>query len=89
LDHSDDHHDHDGAGTPTARIGQLAWLHPTTPIGFGQIQIHVHVLYKGLEFPANAVIHEFAFSATCRKHKKAENPDPIPVSATKPFKINS
>ena len=43
----------------------------------------VHVLYKGPEIPANAVIPEFAISATCRKHEKVENPGSIPVSATK------
>ena len=48
-------------------------------------QVRVHVLYKGPEIPANAVIPEFAISATYRKQEKAENPGSIPVSATNSF----
>jgi hypothetical protein len=46
----------------------------------------VHVLYKGLEISANAVIHEFAFSATCRKQEKAENPRSTCRSPQRPLR---
>ncbi len=45
-------------------------------------QTRVQILYNEPENPANAVIPEFAFSLTCRKHEKTENAHSIPVSAT-------
>jgi hypothetical protein len=48
-------------------------------------QLHVQILYKRPEIPANCALPAFAVSATYRKQEKAENPGSIPVSATNSF----
>jgi hypothetical protein len=52
-------------------------------------KVRVPVLYKQAEIPANTTVPAIAVSVTYREHEKAENPGSTPVSATKPFKINS
>jgi hypothetical protein len=52
------------------------------------IRIHVHVLYKRPEIPANSAVHAIAISVTYRKQEKTENTGSIPVSATKSFIFN-
>jgi hypothetical protein len=51
-------------------------------------QIHVQILYRQAEIPANDLVPAIAVSATYTKHEKAENPGSTPVSSTKGFRIN-